>query len=103
MTMKNLRGAAAIVLLAGWTVDARTAAPDFGPNVLLFDPSTPDIQPRLDAIFAQQQRAQFSPNRYALLFKPGQYKLDVQIGYYMHPGRPRPAARRRSHRWRRPL
>ena len=88
--MRNQLVLVAIVLeavsTAGQLASAQvaTTTPDFGPNVLLFDPSTPDIQPRLDAIFAQQERAQFGPNRYALLFKPGQYKLDVQIGYYMH-------------------
>jgi hypothetical protein len=27
---------------------------------------------------------EFSKNRYALLFKPGTYHLDVRVGYYMH-------------------
>jgi hypothetical protein len=66
------------------TVEA--AAPDFGPNVLIFDPSMPmpKIQEQLNAIHAKQQGAQFGSDRYALLFKPGKYELDVQIAYYMH-------------------
>ena len=58
--------------------------PDFGPNVLLFDPSQPisEIQSRLDAVFAQQEANQFGPERYAVLFKPGRYALDVNVGFY---------------------
>jgi hypothetical protein len=60
------------------------AAPDFGPNVLVFDPSmtATTIQSRLDAVFDRQERNQFGLDRYALLFKPGQYDLDVQVGFY---------------------
>jgi hypothetical protein len=60
------------------------ATPDFGPNVLIFDPSMTNIQEQLNAVIARQQRAQFGTNRYAYLFKPGRYELDVQIAYYMH-------------------
>jgi hypothetical protein len=63
---------------------AQTAAePDFGPNVLVFDPSMTDIQPRIDAVFAKQESSQFGGGRYAYLFKPGKYDLDVQVGFYM--------------------
>ncbi|UXY31066.1 coagulation factor 5/8 type domain-containing protein [Streptomyces sp. HUAS TT20] len=56
---------------------------DLGPNVLVFDPSTPDIQARLDAVFRQQESAQFGTGRYALLFKPGTYHgLNAQLGFY---------------------
>ncbi|MFF1547858.1 coagulation factor 5/8 type domain-containing protein [Streptomyces sp. NPDC058291] len=56
---------------------------DLGPNVLVFDPSTPDIQARLDAVFRQQESAQFGAGRYALLFKPGVYHgLNAQLGFY---------------------
>ena len=61
----------------------RAVAPDFGPNVLIFDPSMTTIQSRIDAVFKKQERAQFGPDRYAYLFKPGKYNLDVQVGYYM--------------------
>ncbi len=61
-----------------------TVIPDFGPNVLLFDPSDPpaEIQSRLDAVFAQQEQNQFGPERYAVLFKPGRYEVDVNVGFY---------------------
>ncbi|MGW3814391.1 coagulation factor 5/8 type domain-containing protein [Streptomyces sp. NPDC005046] len=56
---------------------------DLGPNVLVFDPSTPGIQARLDQIFRQQESAQFGTGRYALLFKPGTYNgLNAQLGFY---------------------
>jgi len=63
--------------------------PDFGPNVLIFDPSmtTGQIQSQVDAVAAQQVPNQFGPQRYALLFKPGTYgtaqnPLNFQVGYY---------------------
>lgn len=62
---------------------SQPSTPDFGPNVLIFDPSVKDIQNRIDAIFRQQERSQFGSNRYAILFKPGNYNLDVQVGFYM--------------------
>src|SRR5512138_2556488 len=67
---------------AGRSEAKSAAAPDFGPNVLIFDPSMANIQSRLDAVFGQQERTQFGTNRYAYLFKPGKYDLDVQVGFY---------------------
>jgi hypothetical protein len=60
--------------------------PDFGPNVYVFDGSmsTDSIQSTIDAIYAQQQGAEFGPGRYALLLKPGGYGIDVKLGYYTH-------------------
>lgn len=63
---------------------AAGATPDFGPSVLIFSPGEPDIQSRLDAVYAQQERSEFGPGRYALLFRPGDYQADVRVGYYMH-------------------
>ncbi len=75
------------ISLFGAAVDpdrpAPAAAPDFGPNVLIFDPSMTNIQSRIDAIFSRQERSQFGSNRYAYFFKPGRYDLDVQVGFYM--------------------
>jgi hypothetical protein len=58
--------------------------PDFGPNVVIFDPSMPSstIQSRLDSIFSQQERNQFGSQRYAVMFKPGTYANDVNVGFY---------------------
>ncbi|MEV6019925.1 coagulation factor 5/8 type domain-containing protein [Streptomyces sp. NPDC051997] len=56
---------------------------DLGPNVLVFSPSTPGIQAKLDQIFRQQESAQFGTGRYAFLFKPGTYSgLNAQLGFY---------------------
>ncbi len=56
---------------------------DLGPNVIVFDPSTADIQGRLDQIFREQESAQFGTGRYQFLFKPGTYNgLNAQIGFY---------------------
>ena len=56
--------------------------PDFGPNVMIFDPTQTDVQQRVDAVFREQERAQFGPGRFALLFKPGHYDLNVEVGFY---------------------
>ncbi|WP_406092919.1 coagulation factor 5/8 type domain-containing protein [Streptomyces sp. NBC_01013] len=56
---------------------------DLGPNVMVFDPSTPDIQAKVDEVFKQQESAQFGTGRYALMFKPGTYNnINAQIGFY---------------------
>ncbi|MEU3202919.1 coagulation factor 5/8 type domain-containing protein [Streptomyces cyaneofuscatus] len=56
---------------------------DLGPNVHVFDPSTPDVQGKVDEIFKKQESAQFGLDRYALLFKPGTYdNINAQIGFY---------------------
>src|SRR6516225_8400254 len=67
----------------------RATPPDFGPNVMIFDPSMPtsQIQMAVDAIANQQISNQFGTQRYALLFKPGTYgtsdtPLNFQVGYY---------------------
>ncbi|MBA8826165.1 hypothetical protein FHX42_003541 [Saccharopolyspora lacisalsi] len=65
------------------TTTSSSADVDLGPNVLVFDPSTPDIQTKLDQIFAEQEAAQFGTGRYQLLFKPGTYNgLNAQLGFY---------------------
>ena len=63
--------------------------PDFGPNVLIFDPGMPtsQIQATVDAIAAQQVDSEMGTQRYTLLFKPGVYgsaatPLTFQVGYY---------------------
>jgi hypothetical protein len=68
---------------AGEAMTAETT-PDFGPNVLVIDPSMPggEIQARIDAIFAQQEAAHFTDRRFAILFKPGRYTTDVRVGFF---------------------
>ncbi|HET6861246.1 MAG TPA: discoidin domain-containing protein, partial [Streptomyces sp.] len=41
---------------------------DLGPNVHVFDPSTPNIQGKLDEVFRKQESAQFGTDRHAFLF-----------------------------------
>ncbi|MGA8500747.1 MAG: coagulation factor 5/8 type domain-containing protein [Candidatus Sulfotelmatobacter sp.] len=63
---------------------AKGAKPDFGANVLIFDPSMPSqmIQKQIDAVYAIQQHNEFGPQRNAILFLPGSYAVDVPVGFY---------------------
>ena len=58
--------------------------PNLGPNTYVFDPSTPTatIQSRLNTIFASQETNQFGPQRCAVLFRPGTYTADVNLGFF---------------------
>lgn len=58
--------------------------PDLGPNVAVFDPSmsAASIQSKLNAVFQQQETNQFGTQRQALLFKPGSYNVDANVGFY---------------------
>ncbi len=65
-------------------VPARQASPDFGPNVLMFSPgmSAVEMQRRIDDVYRTQQHSEFGEGRYALLFAPGEYHLNVPVGFY---------------------
>lgn len=60
----------------------------FGQTAFVFDPvmNMDEVQLLIDSIFANQlfPTNEFSKNRYALVFRPGTYKLDIRVGYYMH-------------------
>ncbi|WP_254898124.1 RICIN domain-containing protein [Kitasatospora sp. NA04385] len=77
-------GTAAQSFTFGSTVTNPPGTPDFGPNVAVFDPSTPaaTIQAKLNAVFSQQESNQFGTQRQALLFKPGSYNVDANVGFY---------------------
>jgi hypothetical protein len=62
----------------------QTGPVDFGPNVIIFDTSmsSATIQGQLNSVFTTQQSNQFGNERYALLFKPGSYAVDANIGFY---------------------
>jgi hypothetical protein len=62
----------------------KSKSPDFGPNVFVFDQKTPTetIQSKLNEIFKQQESSQFGPGRFAFLFQPGTYPVDVNVGFY---------------------
>jgi hypothetical protein len=63
---------------------AMAAAPDLGQNVLVFNPSMPAaaIQEQIDGVYGIQQHSEFGPARFALLFLPGEYHVDVPVGFY---------------------
>ena len=63
---------------------AATPTPDFGPNVLIFNPSMPSaaIQAQIDKVYAVQQHSEFGPARNALIFLPGDFRVDVPVGFY---------------------
>mmetsp|Transcript_27462 Transcript_27462/g.43458 ORF Transcript_27462/g.43458 Transcript_27462/m.43458 type:complete len:590 (+) Transcript_27462:35-1804(+) len=62
--------------------------PVWPPSVYVFEPGDDATQSIIDKIFAENGgtnptwNGQFSDSRYALLFKPGQYGVDVNVGYY---------------------
>ncbi len=55
-----------------------------GPNVFVYGPATPraEMQAKIDEIYAKQQHSEFGPGRYAFVFLPGRYQLDIPIGFY---------------------
>lgn len=65
-------------------INDKSEFPDFGPNVYVFYPSMSmdSIQSKVDKIFHEQEYSQFGEGRYAFLFHPGEYKLDVNVGFY---------------------
>src|ERR1700691_2465458 len=68
---------------------APSGQPNFGANVFVFTPSTPQstIQATVDAVATTQVSNQFGTQRYASVFEPGTYgsaanPLIFQVGYY---------------------
>lgn len=73
------------VLASGFAqAGAEVPKPDLGPNVMIFDPSMPatEIQARIDKVYSIEEKSEFGPARYALLFMPGKYHVDVPVGFY---------------------
>ena len=91
VTVTDTTGAAGTATFS-WTVStasggscpAQSNTPNFGPNVYIFDPSmsATTIQNTLNTVFNTQKLNQFGTQRYALLFKPGTYSAEANIGYY---------------------
>ena len=56
----------------------------FGANVFVLDPKQPaeSMQAEIDKVYAEVQHAEFSKSRYAFLLMPGEYKLNIPIGFY---------------------
>jgi hypothetical protein len=74
-----------LFLAGGNACGAQNAShPEFGPNVLVFGPSqsSSSIQEQIDKVYAVQQHSEFGTARYALLFLPGTYHVDVPVGFY---------------------
>lgn len=57
----------------------------FGDNVLVFDDTMDKvgIMKTIEAIHEQQKYNEFGSERYALLFKPGTYDMDITVDYYV--------------------
>jgi len=55
----------------------------FGPNVYVFDTNMPvvDIQSTATSIFSKMEANQFGSERYALLFRPGAYSVNFNVGF----------------------
>ncbi|GAA4605324.1 RICIN domain-containing protein [Actinoallomurus liliacearum] len=70
--------------VGGSTPPTNPNNPDLGPNVKIFDPSmaASSIQSTINSVYGSQQTNQFGTNRYALLFMPGSYNVDVPVGFY---------------------
>ena len=81
-TLRFCRGLSLAACLSCSLIAA--SRPDFGPNVLVFNPSMPAaaMQEKIDKIWAVQGNNQFGSERNALLFLPGSYQLDISIGFY---------------------
>src|SRR5271168_4800535 len=79
----------AAIVTAVTVPPAWSGQPNFGANVYVFTPSTPQstIQATVDAVASTQVSNQFGTQRYAFLFEPGTYgsaadPLIFQVGYY---------------------
>jgi len=82
--LRRFSFAAELLAAALPALAANGARPQFGPNVLIFDPSMQSkaIQKQIDAVYATQEHNEFGPQRNALLFLPGSYSVDVPVGFY---------------------
>ena len=68
-------------LLAQGTAFSQTP---FGQNVFIYGPATPpaEAQAKIDEVYSKQQHSEFGTGRYAFLFLPGSYQVDIPIGFY---------------------
>ncbi|HEY3705977.1 MAG TPA: coagulation factor 5/8 type domain-containing protein [Terracidiphilus sp.] len=76
--------AAATIAFAQSKAAAPDATPVLGPNVLVFSPSMPsaEMQQKINAIYAAQEHSEFGTQRNAILLLPGEYHLDIPVGFY---------------------
>ena len=70
----------------GFTVPthAQTAQQPFGANVFVFTPGQDStaMQAAISRVYAKQEHAEFGSGRYAFLFAPGEYHVNVPVGFY---------------------
>ncbi|WP_428957092.1 discoidin domain-containing protein [Streptomyces sp. cg35] len=68
---------------SGGTTPPVEGGGDLGPNVIVVDPSTANLQAKFDQVFSQQESNQFGSQRYQFLLKPGTYNnINAQLGFY---------------------
>lgn len=81
-----------LILITLFCISCARAQPDttsfrslFGERVLVFDEEMDcdSMQEVLDWVHKQQAGKEFTDQRYALLFKPGNYNLKVTVDYYV--------------------
>ena len=76
--------AVCLMLGFGGLQSVAQSAPNFGPNVIIIDPSmsSATINSTLASLAKLDVNSQFVTSRYAVLFKPGTYSVQAPIGYY---------------------
>ncbi len=79
-----LAGTLLSVVVAGHAQVSSNPAAPFGPAVYVFAPDQPraQMQATIDRVYAQQAHSEFGRGRYAFLFLPGDYHVDVPVGFY---------------------
>lgn len=84
MRSRILRFWPALLLAVNVAAQQRPRLPDFGPQVLLLDASQPmeEMQAKIDRIYAVQQHNEFGSERNEIMLLPGEYHLNVPLGYY---------------------
>ena len=74
---------AAAALAVPLASGAAPPSPDFGPNVHVLTPATPNLQQRILDIYEVQQPNHFGPRRDAILLMPGTYEnLRIPVGFF---------------------
>ena len=85
-THPRVLGLSLLLLLAeaAPSIAQKTSYPDLGPSVRIFDPASPaaEMQAAIDRVYATEEHSEFGPDRNAFLFLPGEYHLDIPVGFY---------------------
>ncbi|WP_419805240.1 coagulation factor 5/8 type domain-containing protein [Terriglobus sp.] len=69
--------------MAAPITQAQVLQQPFGPNVLVFTPGQDSAtQAAINRVYAGQEHAEFGNGRYAFLFAPGEYHVNVPVGFY---------------------